>query len=91
MKSFLGYTFTFASGSSSYIGETCCHFKTRVEVHIKKGNKSRIFKYLQTTATCFDSYNSLSFKIIVEANSKFLLKIKEALDINWRKPNLNAQ
>ena len=26
-----------------------------------------------------------------KANSKFDLKIKEALHINWRKPNLNAQ
>ena len=40
---------------------------------------------------CFDSYNSLCFKIIDKANSKFDLKIKEALHINWRKPNLNAQ
>ena len=38
-----------------------------------------------------DSYNSLCFKIIDKANSKFDLKIKEALHINWRKPNLNAQ
>ena len=35
--------------------------------------------------------NSLCFKIINKANSKFDLKIKEALHINWRKPNLNAQ
>ena len=41
--------------------------------------------------TCIDSYNSLCFKIIDKANSKFDLKIKEALHINWRKPNLNAQ
>ena len=33
----------------------------------------------------------LSFKIIDKANSKFDLKIKEALYINWRKSNLNAQ
>ena len=33
----------------------------------------------------------LSFKIIDKANSKFDLKIKEALHINWKKPNLNAQ
>ena len=33
----------------------------------------------------------LSFKIIDEANSKFDLKIKEALYINWRKPSINAQ
>ena len=77
--------------SSSYIGETCHHFKTRVEEHIKKDEKSQNFKHLHSTATCFDSYNSLCFKIIDKANSKFDLKIKEALHINWRKPNLNAQ
>ena len=31
------------------------------------------------------------FKIIDKANSQFDLKIKEPLNINWRKPNLNAQ
>ena len=31
LKSFLVYKFTCASCSSSYIGETCCHFKTRIE------------------------------------------------------------
>ena len=63
----------------------------RIEEHIKKDNKSHIFKHLHSTATCFDSYDSLCFKIIDKANSKFNLKIKEALHINWRKPNLNAQ
>ena len=67
------------------------HFKTRIEGHIKKDNKSHIFKHLHSTATCFDSYKSLCFKIIDKDNSKFHLKIKEALHINWRKPNLNAQ
>ena len=42
-------------------------------------------------ATCLDLYNSLCFKIIDKAKSTFDLKIKEALHINWRKPNLNAQ
>ena len=91
LKSFLVYKFTCASCSSSYIGETCRHFKTRIEEHIKKDNKSHIFKHLHSTATCFDSYNSLCFKIIDKTNSKFDLKVKEALHINWRKPNLNAQ
>ena len=86
LKSFLVYKFTCASCSSSYIGETCCHFKTRIEEH----NKSHIFKDLHSTATCFDSDNSLSFKIIDKTISKFGLKFKEALHINWRKPNLNA-
>ena len=37
------------------------------------------------------SYNPLCFKKIDKANSKFDLKIKDPLHINWRKPNLNAQ
>ena len=53
--------------------------------------KSHIFHHLHSNATWFDSYNSLCFKIIDKANSKFDLKIKEALHINWRKPNLNVQ
>ena len=89
LKSFLVYKFTFASCSSSYIDKTCCHFKTRIEEHIKKDNKSHIFKHLHSTATCF--LNSLCFKIIDKANSKFDLKIKEALHISRRKPNLNTQ
>ena len=91
LKSFLVYKFTCASCSSSYISETCRHFKIRIEKQIKKDNKSHIFKYLRSNITCFDSYNSLSFKIIDKANSKFDLKIEEALHIDWRKPNLNAQ
>ena len=91
LKSLLVYKFTCASSSSSYIGETCLHFKTRIEEHIKKDRKSHIFKHLHSTRTCFDSYNSLSFKIIDRANSKFDLKFKEALYINCKKTNLNAQ
>ena len=91
LESFLVYKLTCTSCRSSYIGKTCHHFKTRIEEHIKKDNSSHIFKHLHSTATCFDSYNSLRFKIIDKANSRFDLKIKEALRINWRKPNLNAQ
>ena len=65
-------------------------FKRRIEEHMKKDNKSHVFKHLHSTTTCFDSYNSLLFKIIDKANSKFNLKIKEALHFNWKKPNFNA-
>ena len=91
MNSFLVYKCICVSCSSNYIGETCCHFKTKIEEHIKKDNKCHIFKHLHSTATCFDAYNSLCFKIIEKGNSKFDLKIKEALHINWRKPDINAQ
>ena len=76
---------------SSYIGETCCHFKAKNEEHIIKDNKSHILKYLHNNATCFDSDSFLCFKLIDKAISKFDLKIKEALHINWKKPNLNAK
>ena len=91
LKSFLVYKFTCGSCSSSYIGKTCHHFKTKIEEHIRNDNKSHNFKHLHSTAKCFDSYNSLSFKIIDKANSKFDLKIKEVLHINWTKPSLNPQ
>ena len=91
LKSFLVYKFTCASCSSSYTGETCRHFKTEIEEDIKNDNKSHIFQHLYFMATWIDSYDSLSFKITDKANSKFYLKIKEALHINWRKPDLNTQ
>ena len=77
LKSFLVYKFTSPSCSSSYIGKTCRHFKTRIEEHIKKDSKSHIFKHMHSNATCFDSYKSLCFKIIDKANSKFDLKLKK--------------
>ena len=77
LKSFLVYKFNCVSCSSSYIDETCHRFKTRIQEHIRKDNKSQLFKHLHSTAACFDSYNSLCFKIIDKANSKFDLKIKK--------------
>ena len=50
-----------------------------------------MFKHLHSTATCFDSYNYLFFKIIDKANFKLDLKINKALHINLRKPNVNTQ
>ena len=60
LKSFLVYRFTCASCSSSCIGETCLHFKTRIKRHIKKDNKSHIFQLLYST-TFYDSYNSFKY------------------------------
>ena len=85
LKSFLVNKFTCASCSSSYIGDTSRHFKTRIEEHIKKDNKFHIFKHLLSTAICFDSYNSLFFKIIDNANSKFDLKIKKVYILTGEK------
>ena len=47
-----------------------------INENIKKDIKAHIFIHLHSTTTCFDSYNSLSFKIIDKANSKFDSKRK---------------
>ena len=43
LKYFLAYKSTCASCSSSYIGKTCSHFKTRIQERIKKDNKYHVF------------------------------------------------
>ena len=58
---------------------------------ISKRIKSLIFLNVYTILQHALTHIILCFKIIDKANSKFDLKIKEALHINWRKPNLNAQ
>ena len=60
--------------------------------NISKRITSLIFLNIYTTPPKHAlTHIILCFKIIDKANSKFDLKIKEALHINWRKPNLNAQ
>ena len=77
LKSFLVYKFTCTSCSSRYIGETCCRFKIKIEEHLKKENKSHIFKHLHSTETCFDSYNSFCFKKLIRLTLNSTLKLKK--------------
>ena len=42
---------------------------------LKEDNKSHVFKHLHSTATSFDSFDSLSFKLTDRAHSKIELKI----------------
>ena len=69
LKSFLVYKFACAGCSSRCIGETCRHFKTKIEERIKKDNKSHIFKHLHSTPAFFHSYNSLKQLIMPTVNS----------------------
>ena len=91
LKSFLVYEFTCASCSLAILGKHVLILKLGLR-NISKRITSHIFSNIYTPPQhAFDSYNSLCFKKIDKANSKFDLKIKEAWHINWRKPNLNAQ
>ena len=48
LKSFLVYKFVCARCKSCYIGETCCHFITRINEHTKKDKKSHVFQHLHS-------------------------------------------
>ena len=87
----LVYKFTCAACGASNIGETRRHFKTRMDEHLKTDKNSHIYKHLNGNTACFNALNNESFSILDRADSNINLKIKEALHINWEKPNLNAQ
>ena len=48
LKSFLVYKFVCARCNSCYIGETCRHFKTRIDEHVKKDKKYNIYINIYT-------------------------------------------
>ena len=64
---------------------------TRIEEHLGKDNKSHIYSHLQETPQCQEKVNSSCFEIIDRASSYFRLQIKEAMHINWKKPELKKQ
>ena len=43
LKSFLVYKFVCARCNSCYIGQSCCHFKTRIDEYVKKVKRSNIY------------------------------------------------
>ena len=87
LRSRVIYKFTCAY----YIGETGCHFSTRIREHLSYDKSSHIFKHLQSSERCRQSCSADCFEILDSASTKFQLKLKEAMHINWEKPNLNQQ
>ena len=85
------YQFTCVGCKACYIGETKRHLNTRIEEHLGKDKKSHIYLHLQENPQCQEKVNSDCFEIIDRASSYFRLQIKEAMHINWKKPELNKQ
>ena len=52
---------------------------------------SHIFKHLQSSERCRQSFCTDCFEILDSAPTKFQLKLKEAMHIDWVKPSLNQQ
>ena len=90
------YKYTCGRCSSSYYGETERHLKVRSEEHIgispltfkktKPLKESAIRDYL---LNCNNIPSFEEFTILVNANNKFVLEIKESLFINRDSPILN--
>ena len=87
------YKFTCACCNACYIGETHGrHFSTHIHEHLSYDKSSHIFKHLQSSEHCRQSWSADCFEILDSAPTKFQLKLKEAyMYINWEKPNLNQQ
>ena len=91
LRSRVIYKYTCACCNAWYIGETGCHFSTRVREHLSSDKSSHIFKHLISSERCRQSCSTDCFEILDSAPTKFQLKLKEAMYINWEKPNLNQQ
>ena len=64
---------------------------TRIGEHLGKDEKSHIYSHLQEIPQCQEKVNFDYFEILDRAFSYFRLQIKEAMHINWKKPELNKQ
>ena len=76
LKSFIVYKFVCERYNSCYTGETCRHFKPRIDENLKKDKKSNIYKHLHNNKKCFSSSNSDCFPILDYAPTLFQIKIK---------------
>jgi len=87
------YKFTCASCNACYIGETGRHLSTRVREYLSSDKSSHIFKHLvhASSERCRQSCSADCFEILDSAPTKFQLKLKEAMYINWEKANLEQQ
>ena len=91
LQSFVVYYYKCTSCGANYVGQTTRHCFERIKEHLTSDKKSHIYKHLNDNDNCKQTSNEKSFKIIDKANSEYVLKIKEAIHINWLKPTLNKQ
>ena len=92
LKSFLVYKFVCVRCKSCYVGETCRHFIIRIDEDIKRDKRSHVFQHLHSKEEeCFSSFDLDCFSILDSATTKYQIKLKECMYIDWEKPNLNKQ
>ena len=91
LKSFPVYKVDCARQNFCYIGETCLHFKTTNDEHVKKDKKSNIYVNIYTIMkSFFQVLIQIVFLYLDYTPTKFQIKIK-GMYIDCEKPNLNKQ
>ena len=73
----------------SYIGRTKRHLAIRAKEHFTR--PSAIRTHLLNSNHCKESFGIGKFSILNTGRDNFEVKIKEALYIKYRHPNLNKQ
>ena len=63
----------------------------RVREHLKSDKSSHLLKHLHESPQCKSLYSEGCFSILDTADTKYKIKLKEALHISWIKANLNKQ
>ena len=91
LKSFVIYKFCCAGCNACYIGETSRHFFTRIKEHLRSDKQSHVYKHVHSSLVCKSACNDACFSILDTARTKYALKLKEGLHINWEQPSLNKQ
>ena len=74
-----------------YISKTGHHFSTCVRERLSSDKLSHIFQHIQSSERCCQSFSADCLEILDSTPTKYQLKLKEAMCINWEKPNLNHQ
>ena len=77
LKSFLVYKVICGRCKSCYIGETCRHFLTRIDEHIKKDKNFHIFQNLHNKEECFSSFDLNCFSVLDSATTKYQTNLKK--------------
>ena len=90
-KSFVVYLFSCAGCNASYIGETTRQIMVRVNEHLEKDKESIVFNHLKKFEKCKETCDRSCFEILDQAQTKFVLKIKQSIHIEQKNPTLNKQ
>ena len=91
LKSFVVYKFVCRGCNACYISETTRNLSTRIKKHLETDKKSHIFAHHVNNETCNALSTENCFEIIDSASTSFRLKLKEAMQIIWKKLSRNKQ